>query len=167
MQAMLPNRVAFDYAPRVSSVPPSADNALVVVIDGPAGAGKTTVARRVAQALSLPLLDTGAIYRTLALASQRRGIAWEDESALADMCANFPLRFEAADAEGAAQKVLFDGEDVSTAIRTPEISDGASRVSALPAVRAALLGIQRALGAKHAAHPAGDRAPRLQRDRVR
>jgi cytidylate kinase len=145
--ACLPSRRRFVYAPMVSGADASGSKPLIVVIDGPAGAGKTTVARRVAAELALPLLDTGAIYRSLALVSQRRGVDWADESALADICADFPLRFEAATGAGGTQKVLFAGEDVSKAIRTPEISDGASRVSALPAVRSALLGIQRALAA--------------------
>jgi len=121
------------------------DPVLLVVIDGPAGAGKTTVARQLAQALRLPLLDTGAIYRTLALAAARAEVPWNDEPALVDLAQAFPIEFSQRD--GAAQRVLFGGDDVSEAIRTHKISDGASEVSAHPGVRAALLGIQRALGA--------------------
>ncbi|MFO0633832.1 MAG: (d)CMP kinase [Nannocystaceae bacterium] len=121
---------------------------LVVVIDGPAGAGKTTVARAVARALGLPLLDTGAIYRTLALLAQRRGIAWDDEPALAALALDFPIVLGELPADGGPQSVRFAGEDVTAAIRTPAMSQGASKVSALPAVRAALLDIQRALGAR-------------------
>jgi cytidylate kinase len=115
----------------------------LVVIDGPAGAGKTTVARRVARALGVPLLDTGAIYRTVALVARRRGIAWDDATKLGELCASFPIAF--GDDGTGRQTVSFAGEDVTDAIRTPEISQGASKVSAVPAVRAALLGIQRAL----------------------
>ncbi len=118
---------------------------MLVVIDGPAGAGKTTVARRVAAALGVPLLDTGAIYRTLALVAQRRAVAWDDEPGLVALCTGFPIAFGALDASAQAQAVRFAEEDVSAAIRTPEISQGASRVSAVPGVRAALLGIQRSL----------------------
>lgn len=124
-------------------VPP----ARVVVIDGPAGAGKTTVARRVAAALGLPLLDTGAIYRTLAWVADDRGIAWDDAAALAELTADFPIRFEPAASPGAAQGVFFGERELTKVIRTPHISEGASQVSAHPGVRAGLLGIQRALAA--------------------
>lgn len=119
--------------------------ARVVVIDGPAGAGKSTIARNLARALGLSMLDTGAIYRTLALAAQRDGVAWDDEDALASLCRGLPIRFQTAD-DGSAQVLLAD-EDVSQAIRTAEITVGASQVSAHPAVRRELLGVQRALGA--------------------
>ncbi|PCC66768.1 cytidylate kinase [Nannocystis exedens] len=118
---------------------------LLIVIDGPAGAGKSTVARRVAQHFGLPVLDTGAIYRTLALAARERGIAWSDEAGLVALAAGLPIRFEAA-TEAGGPRVLYDGRDVTQAIRTPEISEGSSQVSALPAVRASLLEIQRRLG---------------------
>ena len=117
----------------------------LVVIDGPAGAGKSTVARAVAAALGVPMLDTGAIYRTLALIAKRRGISWDDGEALAKLAADFPIEF--GPAVDGVQPVQFDGEAVTRAIRTPEMSEGASKVSSLPPVRRALLGIQRALGA--------------------
>lgn len=122
--------------------------ARLVVIDGPAGAGKTTVARRLAHALGVPLLDTGAIYRTLALVARQRGIAWDDEAALVALCNGFPIAFGELPEGDARQPVLFDGVDVTAAIRSPDISQGASKVSAVPGVRAALLGIQRRLGAR-------------------
>jgi CMP/dCMP kinase len=124
---------------------------VVVAIDGPAGAGKTTVARRLARRLGVPLLDTGAIYRTLALVAQRRGVGWDDEPRLVALCRDFPIRFGRLDPhapDDMPQEVWFGDEDVTTAIRTPEMSQGASKVSAWPGVRAALLGIQRALGAR-------------------
>ena len=123
----------------------------VIAIDGPAGAGKTTAARRLARHLGMTLLDTGAIYRTLALIADRRGIGWDDGSALAALAADFPLEFRAPKpdgSEGDAQRVLFDGEDITVLIRTPHISEGASRVSVHPPVREALLDIQRALPAR-------------------
>ena len=123
---------------------------MIVAIDGPAGAGKTTVARRLARRLGVPLLDTGAIYRTLALVAQRRGVDWDDEPALVALCRDFPIRFGELDPgapDDAPQRVWFSGEDVTLEIRTPQMSQGASKVSAVPGVRAALLDIQRALGA--------------------
>lgn len=123
----------------------STEGALRVVIDGPAGAGKTTVARAVGRALNLPLLDTGAIYRTLAWVAKRDGIEWSDEAALAGLCEAFPITFQPAQGDG-PQRVLYGSEDVTAEIRTPAISQGASKVSAHPRVRAALLDIQRALG---------------------
>lgn len=119
---------------------------VLIVIDGPAGAGKSTVARRLAAYYGLPVLDTGAIYRALALVARERGVAWNDEAGLAALTTDFPIRFVAG-GEGAAQRVEFAGRDISEAIRTPEISDGSSQVSVLPAVRRGLLGIQRSLGA--------------------
>ena len=129
---------------------------LLIVIDGPAGAGKSTVARQLADRYGLPVLDTGAIYRALALIARERGVAWSDEAGLAalttalagDEAVGDGIRFEAAEAPGAAQRVLLGGRDITAAIRTPEISDGASQVSAHPAVRQGLLGIQRQLGAR-------------------
>jgi cytidylate kinase len=118
--------------------------ALRVAIDGPAGAGKSTVAARVAEALGLPRLDTGAIYRTLALAAARARVSWEDAPALAGLAARLPLRF-AGGMGGAPQRVYLGDEDVSAAIRAPEISEGSSLVSRHAAVRTALLPVQRAL----------------------
>ncbi len=120
---------------------------LLIVIDGPAGAGKSTVARRVARHFGLPVLDTGAIYRTLALAARERGIAWSDEPGLVALAADLPIRFEAGGDDG-RPRVFFAGREVTPEIRTPEISDGSSQVSAHPTVRERLLAIQRRLGAE-------------------
>lgn len=135
----------------MSAVPRPASAPRLIVIDGPAGAGKTTIARRLARHLGLPLLDTGAIYRSLALVARQRGVAWDDEPGLAALARTLPIRFGGLPKPSepdAPQKVWIGDEDVTEAIRTPEISEGASRVSAWPGVRKALLGLQRALGAK-------------------
>lgn len=117
---------------------------LIVAIDGPAGAGKSTAARLLAARLGYALLDTGAIYRTMALRARQRGISWDDGPGVASLADALDLKFQM---EGDVNRVLANGEDLTVAIRTPEISDGASRVSALPEVRAALLGLQRRIGA--------------------
>ena len=117
---------------------------LVVAIDGPAGAGKSTTARMLAERLGYSLLDTGAIYRALALAARAAALSWQDGPALAALAAGLDIRFRFIDG---VNRVYLGAADVTADIRAPEISDGASRVSALPEVRAALLDLQRRLGA--------------------
>ncbi len=114
----------------------------VVAIDGPAGAGKSTAARRLAAELGYTFLDTGAIYRAVALASRRQGIDWADASGVAALADHLSIAFAPA---GEVNRVIVDHQDVTGAIRTPEVSEGASRVSAHASVRAALLGLQRRL----------------------
>lgn len=114
----------------------------MVAIDGPAGAGKSTVSKRLTALLGYRLLDTGALYRSVALLARRRGVAWDDEPALAALAADLDISFRL---DGMTNRVTLGGEDVTSAIRTPEVSEGSSLVSALPAVRAALLERQRAL----------------------
>lgn len=114
----------------------------IVAIDGPAGAGKSTVARRVARALGLVLVDTGALYRCVALRAHRDGVAWDDDAGLERIVRELRVSFRFA---GDVNQVWLDGEDVTTAIRTPEISRGSSVVSARPPVRAGLLDLQRRL----------------------
>src|SRR5262249_7824241 len=117
-------------------------------IDGPAGAGKSTVARRLAELLGYVLVDTGAMYRSVALAAKRAGIAFEDKERvgyLADgLVAKDAIAFDRDATLGV--RVKLEGEDVSEAIRTPESAQGASLVSAHPPVRAALLDLQRLAG---------------------
>lgn len=120
---------------------------LVVAIDGPAGAGKSTIAKKVAQRTGLSLVDTGAIYRALALASQRAGVGSDDGEALAALAASLPISFQL---DGGDNRVHLEGEDVSDAIRAPEVSMLASTVSKHPPVRAALLDLQRELAAEGA-----------------
>lgn len=115
-----------------------------VVIDGPAGAGKSTVARMVAARLGFMLLDTGAIYRALALAAQDAAVAWDDGPGLAELARQLPISFSLQDGQN---RVLLGQRDVSAQIRTPEVSMGASRVSGVGQVRAALLDLQRGFAA--------------------
>lgn len=116
---------------------------VVVTIDGPAGAGKSSVAKLLARRLAYRLLDTGAIYRAVALTTQRRGIAWSDGPACAEVARDLAITFDFVEDKN---HVYLAADDVTAAIRTPEISQGASQVSAHPEVRAALLDLQRRLG---------------------
>jgi cytidylate kinase len=118
-------------------------SAPIVAIDGPAGAGKSTVARQLATRLGFSMIDTGAIYRSVALAALRAGVAWDDDEGLRGLLdRGLQLGFQ-------GDRVLLACEDVSEEIRTPEMSRGASVVSARPVVREKLLELQRDLG-RHA-----------------
>jgi cytidylate kinase len=117
----------------------------IVAIDGPAGAGKSSASRLLAGRLGFALVDTGAIYRTVALAASRRGIAFDDDARLGGLLSTLQIRFAPPATPGAGPRVLLGGEDVSLAIRTPPMSLGASAVSARPVVRAGLLELQRRL----------------------
>jgi cytidylate kinase len=112
----------------------------VVAIDGPAGAGKSTVARALATRLGYTFLDTGALYRTVALVAQGSQIPWDDGPRLGALAKALEIVF-VRDAE--RTRILADSRDVTDAIRRAEISEGASRVSVLPEVRAGLLDMQR------------------------
>lgn len=125
---------------------------MIVAIDGPAGAGKSTIAQRVAERLGFQLLDTGAIYRTVAWIAHQQGVDWSEARSLAAIASGLRIRFEMRDgvntvllavpsAEGAEEK------DVTRAIRAPEMGRGASQVSAHPEVRDALMELQRRIGA--------------------
>jgi cytidylate kinase len=117
----------------------------IVAIDGPAGAGKSTASKLLAARLGFALVDTGAIYRTVALAATRTGVAFDDDARLGELLPGVDIRFAPPVTGGHGQRVLLAGEDVSALIRTPAISVGASKVSARPVVRAGLLELQRRL----------------------
>jgi cytidylate kinase len=108
----------------------------VIAIDGPSASGKGTVAQHVAQKLNYHYLDSGAMYRIVALAGRQRGILWQDGTALAQMAAGLDIRFN--DSE-----IFLDGANVSEAVRSEEMSRGASEVAVHPAVRQALFDLQR------------------------
>ena len=118
----------------------------VIAIDGPAGVGKSTTSREIARRIGYTLVDTGALYRGVALAARERGVSWDDEAAVAAVCDEIELGF--APQDDGTPRLLLDGVDRGDDIRTPEMSAGASQVSAYPGVRRALLGIQRQLGAE-------------------
>ena len=113
---------------------------MIVTIDGPAGSGKSTAARELARRLDFAFLDTGAMYRAVALAAMRRGTALDDAAGLAALLRGLRLEMPAG-------KVLLDGEDVSGLIRTPEVSQGASKVAASAVVRRELVALQRQIAA--------------------
>src|SRR5690349_16395544 len=114
----------------------------IVAIDGPSGVGKTTTSKLVARALGIPHIDTGAMYRALALAGRRAGIGTRDAAALQELASKVRIEFIPGD----PPRVMLDGEDVTSQIRTPEISMAASDVSAVPAVRRVLVRLQQELG---------------------
>ncbi|MDY0060824.1 MAG: (d)CMP kinase [Myxococcota bacterium] len=115
---------------------------MIIAIDGPAGSGKSTVARRVAAQLGLQVVDTGALYRTVALAAQRAGLDVTATDRLGPFVMGLPLRLERGPA---GDRHFLGDEEVTAAIRTPAASKAASAYSAVPAVRAALLELQRRL----------------------
>lgn len=117
-------------------------SAPVITIDGPSGSGKGTVSRRVAAELGWHLLDSGALYRLVAFAALREGLAPTDVAQHARIALNLDVRF-GADGAGNEQ-IWLAGEEVNAAIRTEQAGDGASKVAAMPAVRAALMDRQRA-----------------------
>jgi CMP/dCMP kinase len=115
---------------------------LIVAIDGPAGAGKSTVSKILARRLNFALVDTGAIYRCVALAARDRKIPFDDDERLGTLLDTLVISFKV---EGENNHVFLGSRDVSDAIRSPEISIAASQVSSRPVVRAGLLELQRRL----------------------
>jgi CMP/dCMP kinase len=120
--------------PNPATLPP------VLTIDGPSGAGKGAVSARVATSLGWRVLDSGAVYRSVAAAALDRGLDPDDESGLVNLCGNLDLSFSAGQ-DGIA--VCLDGQPVEEKLRTEEVSAMSSKVAALPAVRSALLDLQR------------------------
>lgn len=114
----------------------------VITIDGPAGSGKSSAAKLLAERLGWFVLDTGAMYRAVALAAVRAGVNLDDDVSLGRLARGLNVRFSPA-------LVVLDGEDVTRAIRDPEITRASSRVAASPAVRACLVGWQREFAASN------------------
>lgn len=118
---------------------------IIVAIDGPAGAGKSTVARHLARYFGLLNLETGAMYRAFALKALRAGIPLDDGAALQGLAEETTIRLEPGEEEN---RVLLDGEDVTGLLRNEIVTDAASRVSVFPAIRAWMVRLQQQLGAE-------------------
>jgi len=116
---------------------------LIVAIDGPVGSGKSTLARRVAALMGYIYIDTGAMYRAVALKALRRDVSFEAADALATLAGETRIDLRARDG---AQQVMLDGEDVTAAIRTPEVAQAASKIAVVPGVRRVLVAEQRRAG---------------------
>jgi cytidylate kinase len=118
-------------------------NGLVVAIDGPAGAGKSTVSFALAARLGYVRIDTGALYRAVALFGDARGVSWEDGPGLAAIARSLPLEFRRV---GEQTHLFVDGADREADLRTPHVSQGASKIAVLAELREALLGVQQEMG---------------------
>ena len=120
---------------------------IAIALDGPAGAGKSTIARRAASELNYIYVDTGALYRSIALAALKKGIEPDDAAEAEKLLPEITV--DLAFNDNGEQIVLLNGENVSADIRTPEVSMAASKISAIPAVRAFLLDLQRGMAKTH------------------
>src|SRR5579863_9833091 len=116
---------------------------LIIAIDGPVGSGKSTLARRVAVLMGYIYIDTGAMYRAMALKAQRRGISFDALDALTALASETRIDLRASEP---TQQVFLDGEDVTAVIRTPEVAQAASKVAVVPEVRRVLVAEQRRAG---------------------
>ncbi|MGB9688541.1 (d)CMP kinase [Thermogutta sp.] len=132
---MEPSASCYDSAAHESWEP------LIVTIDGPAGAGKSTVAKKLAEKLGIRYLDTGAMYRAVALAGYREGVNWQNDEQVRRLLQSIELRVE-------QDRVLLNGEDVSELIRSPEITRETSRAADVPLVREFLIVQQRAIASR-------------------
>jgi cytidylate kinase len=128
-----------------ASETPSPRRKIIVAIDGPAGAGKSTIARHLARHFGLLNLETGAMYRAFGLKALRRSVPLDDAAALEQLSAETSIRLEVGDAENC---ILLDGEDVTGLIRNQMVTDAASRVSIFPPIRAWMVCLQQQLGAE-------------------
>ncbi len=124
---------------------PERASKIIVAIDGPAGAGKSTIARHLARHFGLLNLETGAMYRAFALKALRSAVALDDAKALEELTHETEIRLDPGEEENL---VLLDGEDVTGQIRNPLVTEAASRVSVFPAVRAWLVRLQQQIGAR-------------------
>lgn len=122
------------------------DQVMVITIDGPAGAGKSTVAKKLAKKLGLGFMDTGAMYRALTVKALRRKIKLDDEAALVALAQE--THIDLVDEPGSALKVILDGEDVSEAIRTAEVTNNTFYIARAPRVRGVMLHWQREIGSR-------------------
>ena len=118
----------------------------IITIDGPAGAGKSTLAQGLSRRLKWAYLDTGALYRALAVSATRRGIDGNDQLAIENLAQSLNITIQTA--PGGSTATWVDGQDLTLELRTPEISQLASIVSAWPGVRASLLELQKSIGAQ-------------------
>jgi cytidylate kinase len=132
-------------AERCSEELPESRRTIIVAIDGPAGAGKSTIARHLARHFGLLNLETGAMYRAFALKALQEDVSLSDSKALEELASATVIRLEPGDGEN---RVLVDGEDVTGMIRNPAVTDAASRVSVHPAIRAWMVRLQQQLGAE-------------------
>jgi cytidylate kinase len=129
--------------PSVGSHQPA--HKIIVAIDGPAGAGKSTIARFLAQRYGLLNMETGAMYRAFALKALRAGIPLEESKSLEDLASGTSIHLEPGEEEN---RVLLDGEDVTGLIRNQAVTEAASRVSIWPAIRAWMVSLQQQMGAE-------------------
>jgi cytidylate kinase len=132
-------------AEHVKNRPCEPDKAMLITIDGPAGSGKTTVSRLLAKRLNYQYVDTGALYRCIAFEANKADIVPGDNRQIQNLCQDLSISFQKVDGKS---RIFSNDRDITDKIRTPEVTMLASAVSAMPAVRQYLLGVQRKMGEK-------------------